>query len=74
MLDLIFSYGFEVLTSDNETDLLADSYIKAKIVPQRSREDARHIALASTNNIDYLVSLNFKHITKSRTQIGVDVV
>lgn len=41
---------------------LADAYISEKVVGKTSREDCFHIALATINKVDILVSWNFKHI------------
>ena len=50
------------LTNDNETEELAEMYIKEGTISRKSYEDALHIAIASVNKIDVLVSWNFKHI------------
>jgi len=42
--------------------ILADTYIKEKVVGKTSRADCLHIALATVNKVDVLVSWNFKHI------------
>jgi predicted nucleic acid-binding protein len=41
---------------------VADQYVKENVVGKSSIEDCRHIALATLNNADILVSWNFKHI------------
>lgn len=41
---------------------LATEYITEKVVGQTSYADCLHIALATTNRADFLVSWNFKHI------------
>jgi hypothetical protein len=41
---------------------LADTYIADKVVGKTSRDDCFHIALATINKADVLVSWNFKHI------------
>lgn len=41
---------------------VADYYIKENILTKRSLNDAYHIALATVNKIDVLVSWNFTHI------------
>jgi predicted nucleic acid-binding protein len=41
---------------------LADAYIAEKVVGRTNRNDCLHIAVASVNRIDILVSWNFKHI------------
>ncbi len=46
----------------DESLILADKYIAEKVVGKTSREDCIHIALATLNRADVLVSWNFKHI------------
>ena len=41
---------------------LASEYIAEKVVGQTSYADCLHIALATINHADFLVSWNFKHI------------
>ena len=41
---------------------LAQKYIDEKVVGKTSLADCQHIAIATTNNVDVLVSWNFKHI------------
>lgn len=45
-----------------ESVKLADTYISEKVVGKTCREDCFHIALATINKADILVSWNFKHI------------
>lgn len=52
----------EIVALDDETRELANHYIKEKIVTEKSLADTRHIAIASVNHADILVSWNFKHI------------
>jgi predicted nucleic acid-binding protein len=47
---------------DEEAEILAQTYIREKILGKSSENDAYHIALASVNRVDCLVSWNFKHI------------
>lgn len=48
-------------TTDEAVDL-ASEYIAEKVVGQTSYADCLHIALATINRADFLVSWNFKHI------------
>jgi len=48
-------------TTDFVVDLATD-YITEKVVGQTSYADCLHIALATINRADYLISWNFKHI------------
>ena len=62
LLSIIPDKYKEFISVDEETIHLADLYIKEKIVPPKSFNDTVHIALATINKIDILVSWNFKHI------------
>jgi len=42
--------------------ILADTYIRDKVVGKTSRADCLHIALATIHKVDILISWNFKHI------------
>ena len=50
------------LEPDNEVMELTDIYLNRRIVSPKYADDAMHIALATVNNIDVVVSWNFKHI------------
>lgn len=51
------SIGFSAEAAD-----LAREYIAAGVIGGAHLEDAQHIALATVNRVDALVSWNFKHI------------
>lgn len=50
------------ITNIDEITRLADLYIANKIIPQKKREDALHIAITVVNQFEYLVSWNFQHL------------
>ena len=52
----------EFLETTSEAIDLASEYISEKVVGQISFADCLHIALATINRADFLVSWNFKHI------------
>ncbi|MBU2447176.1 MAG: PIN domain protein [Bacteroidetes bacterium] len=52
----------EFLPITDETNFLADRYLKENIVGKTNRPDCLHIAIATLNNADILASWNFKHI------------
>ena len=52
----------EFLEEDNDAVELATEYIAEKVVGKTSFADCLHIALATINKADLLVSWNFKHI------------
>lgn len=52
----------EFVEITEEINELAEEYIKEKVVGETSIDDCRHIACATLNKVDYLISWNFKHI------------
>ena len=54
------SIEFVEITKD--AVLLADAYIRDKVVGKTSRNDCLHIGIATSGRVDILVSWNFKHI------------
>ena len=57
-----------------EAVMLGDAYIKENVVGKTSREDCFHIALATIQKADILVSWNFKHIVNVMRIIGYNAV
>jgi len=62
LLDKYNTDCFEYIELTKEAIDLADKYIDEKVVGKTSADDCRHIALATINKADVLVSWNFKHI------------
>ena len=52
----------EFIEVTEEAVELASAYIDEKVVGQTSFADCLHIAIATINKADYLISWNFKHI------------
>jgi predicted nucleic acid-binding protein len=52
----------EKLTVTPDALILAETYVKEKVVGETSLDDCVHIATATINKVDLLVSWNFKHI------------
>ena len=66
-LRLIKEYDVEVIPVSDETKSLAAAYIKAGIIPPAYSTDGFHIAAATVKGLDFIVSLNFRHIVKRKT-------
>jgi hypothetical protein len=62
LLDSIPNENKTKIELSEEAVILGDTYIIENVVGKTSREDCFHIALATINNVDILVSWNFKHI------------
>lgn len=54
------------IKKNDEADFLASKYIEFKAISNNFYNDALHIAIATINNCDVLVSWNFKHIVNYR--------
>lgn len=58
--------SFNVLEVSSEVRNLADSYFSAIEIPEKSRADSYHLAVASWHGMDFLVSWNCTHIVSGR--------
>ncbi|MGD2250913.1 MAG: type II toxin-antitoxin system VapC family toxin [Candidatus Methanofastidiosia archaeon] len=65
---------FKILPVKEEVENLANEYIKKGIFPERYKDDALHVSVATVNRIMYLLSWNFKHMVKVRTRRTVNLV
>lgn len=74
LLEVIERYSLKILTFDKVSDELAKVYIKEKIIPPKKLEDAQHIAISTCNQIDVLLSWNFKHLANIQKQLSVKVI
>ena len=52
---------------------MAGIYIEKGIIPEKFIDDAVHIATATVNNLDFVISYNLGHIVKTKTMIGVGI-
>jgi len=53
---------YKYLDLDDDSRELAETYLNEGILGKASLNDAYHIAIATVNRLDVLVSWNFKHI------------
>ena len=74
----MFDYLSQILyVEEQETEesiALADQYIQKGVLSQKSRDDCRHIAIATIKDCKYIVSWNFKHFVNIRTVKKVQAV
>ena len=74
MIDFIKRHTIIYLPASEETEHLAETYVAEGIIPARYLNDALHIAAATVNDMDLLISYNFKHIVKLKTVTLAEVV
>jgi hypothetical protein len=66
--------GIESLASSDEAERLAEILLTKGVIPAGSEEDAAHIAIASAQGMDYLLTWNFKHINNAETRVKISEV
>ncbi|MBI1763200.1 MAG: type II toxin-antitoxin system VapC family toxin [Acidobacteria bacterium] len=64
--------GLSLLKVTNEAHALADELLKRGALPVKAQRDALHIAVATANGIDYLLSWNCKHIANAHVRRMVE--
>jgi len=67
MKALITDYGIVILPITEEIERLAALYVQEKAIASAWITDAAHIATATHNGLDFIVSLNFTHIVRPWT-------
>ncbi len=74
LLEIVAQFPLESLPLTQDVKVLADRYIQEKIIPEKERNDAIHIAIASVYNLDAIVSWNFEHVVKFKTRREVPAI
>jgi predicted nucleic acid-binding protein len=67
MKALVSDYSIAILPITEEIERLAVLYVQEKAVAPAWATDAAHIATATYNGLDFIVSLNFAHIVRPWT-------
>ena len=70
MIGLITKYNISVLAPSDESMRMAILYVAEGIIPEKYLTDGLHIAVATVNDLDMIISMNFQHIVKRKTKIG----
>jgi predicted nucleic acid-binding protein len=74
LLDELLEQGAENLSLSDEARRLAQHYLTAGVVTEKTRADALHVALATLAKVDVLLSWNFKHIVNLKRIHGFNGV
>jgi hypothetical protein len=67
-------FPFSLLEITRESETLASRYVAAGIFSRKYIDDARHVAIATVNQMDVLLSWNFKHLANLSRKIRVQEV
>jgi len=63
-----------VLEATENSKILAKALIAENAIPKSSAEDAVHISIAAVQEIDFLLTWNFKHINNANTRDRISKV
>lgn len=66
--------GIDVLTLDDEARALARIFVDRGSIPRKALEDAFHIAVATSQGMDFLMTWNCKHIANAEVVGRLDAV
>lgn len=72
LAQLVETHKLGVLELEAAAESLAQRYMEHRLVPRRYENDARHIAVAVANNLDAVVSWNFRHMVNVKTRLAVN--
>jgi len=67
LLDFLSEIEYERIQENPDSLNLAEQYLKFGLLTEKSRDDCRHIAIATIAGCDYIISWNFKHFVNVRT-------
>lgn len=62
------------IQSSDEIKLLANLYLNQNIIPKNKVADAFHVAITVANNIEVLVSWNFRHLANVNKERKINAV
>ncbi|MGV9200439.1 MAG: PIN domain-containing protein [Promethearchaeia archaeon] len=65
---------FSILETSNDIEDLANQIVQKGAINKSYFEDAYHIALAIFNDMDFLLSWNFRHIVRKKTRDIVQMI
>jgi len=74
LINAVEEHNLQMLAVTEEARVLAEIYLKERVIPVKYIADAIHIAVASIYNIPILVSWNFQHMVKYKTRKEVNFI
>lgn len=62
------------LSSDRESDYMVEAYLEGGLLSPKRLIDLTHLAVASVNDMDMLISWNLRHLVKARTRMLANAI
>ncbi|MDR0804742.1 MAG: PIN domain nuclease [Oscillospiraceae bacterium] len=74
MTNVLLGIAYTKLSESDGSLLLSQQYIERGALPPKCIDDALHLAIATLNSCDIVVSWNFKHLSNDRARSIVTTV
>ena len=74
LFDCLKQIKYTRLLISNESADIAKQIIELGILREKSRDDANHIGIAVANELNYIISWNFKHMVNVKTVNGIRAI
>lgn len=76
LIKVVKKYGlkFVNIQVSDEITSLAQLYIENKVIPQKKLIDAYHVAISVINEMDILLSWNFRHLANINRETKINLV
>lgn len=71
---IIKNTKFRILFESDDCVKLVNEYMKKRIIPQKYRDDARHIAVALIHDMDIIVTWNCRHMANVENKRIINAV
>lgn len=68
LMKLINQFKPIVVETTPDAEMLAQNYVKRKIVPENKIEDALHVGIATVAELDAVVTWNYQHLANLRRE------
>ena len=66
--------GIDLLALDDSARELAHLFVERRLIPEKAVEDAFHIAVATTEGMDFLLTWNCRHIANAEVVEQLEAV
>lgn len=74
LFDYLKQIKYTRLPITKESADIAKQIIELGILREKSRDDANHIGIAVANELNYIISWNFKHMVNVKTVNGIRAI
>ena len=71
---IVLNAACEMLIENEDCIEIVEEYLRKKVIPKKSRDDARHIAVAVINNMDVIITWNCRHMANIEKKRRINAI